>query len=101
MLFIISLHNNSLIISLNKRFYDILYWLCSGKYECELFGSYVDILQEMMGKSSGGLPVVIVQYAKIKIFLGMGNYAGLWKHAFVFFSTFYDVCSLCACSLCL
>lgn len=49
-------------------------YLCSGKCECALFGSYVDTLQKMMGKSAGGLPAVIVKYAKIKIFRGICHF---------------------------
>ena len=30
----------------------------------------MDLLQRLMGKSVGGMPVVILQYAKIKIFRG-------------------------------
>ncbi|MCH80240.1 replication factor A protein [Trifolium medium] len=41
----------------------------SGKCECALFGEYVDELNKKMGKSStGGLPIVVVQFAKVKIF---------------------------------
>ncbi|KAK2426302.1 replication factor A protein [Trifolium repens] len=40
----------------------------SGKCECALFGGYVNELKKKMGKSSSGLPVVVVQFAKIKIF---------------------------------
>ncbi|MCH79355.1 replication factor A protein [Trifolium medium] len=40
----------------------------SGKCECALFGEYVDELKKKMGKSSGGLPIVVVQFAKVKIF---------------------------------
>lgn len=44
-----------------KLFSDFfLHCFCSGKCECTLFGSYVDTLQEMLGKSASGLPVVIV-----------------------------------------
>jgi hypothetical protein len=42
----------------------------SGKCECALFGGYVNELKKKMGKSSSGLPVVVVQFAKIKIFRG-------------------------------
>jgi hypothetical protein len=40
----------------------------SGKCECVLFGDYVDDLNKKMGKSSGGLSIVVVQFAKIKTF---------------------------------
>jgi hypothetical protein len=43
----------------------------SGKVECALFGAYVDILQKLMGKSTQGMPVVVVQFAKIKNFRGI------------------------------
>jgi hypothetical protein len=35
-----------------------------------LFGDYVDDLAKKMGKSSSGLPVLIIQFAKVKIFRG-------------------------------
>ncbi|GAU43363.1 hypothetical protein TSUD_82090 [Trifolium subterraneum] len=40
----------------------------SGKCECALFGDYVDDLNKKMGKSHEGLPVVVIQFAKVKIF---------------------------------
>jgi hypothetical protein len=40
--------------------------MTSGKVECAFFGNYVDELNKKMGKSIGGLPVVAVQYAKVK-----------------------------------
>ncbi|KAK2415843.1 replication protein A 70 kDa DNA-binding subunit C [Trifolium repens] len=40
----------------------------SGKCECALFGDYVDDLSKKMGKSSSGLPVVVIQFAKVKLF---------------------------------
>jgi hypothetical protein len=46
--------------------------VCSGKVECALFGSYIDSLQKMMGKFVDGLHVVVVQFAKIKMFRGFG-----------------------------
>jgi hypothetical protein len=48
-------------------------YLRSGKVECALFGSYVDSMQKMMGKSVEGLPVVVVQFAKIMLFRGFLN----------------------------
>ncbi|WJX45738.1 hypothetical protein P8452_32599 [Trifolium repens] len=39
-----------------------------GKCECALFGDYVDEVQRKMEKSCAGLPIVVVQYAKIKVF---------------------------------
>jgi F420-0:gamma-glutamyl ligase len=35
-----------------------------------LFGDSVDSLKKMMGKSGEGLPVVVVQFAKVKFFRG-------------------------------
>ncbi|KAK2388831.1 replication protein A 70 kDa DNA-binding subunit C [Trifolium repens] len=40
----------------------------SGKCECALFGDYVDEFSKKIGKSAGGLPIVVIQFAKIKIF---------------------------------
>ncbi|MCH82940.1 replication factor A protein, partial [Trifolium medium] len=40
----------------------------SGKFECALFGDYVDELNKKIGKSSSGLPIVVVQFAKVKFF---------------------------------
>ncbi|WJX60744.1 hypothetical protein P8452_45916 [Trifolium repens] len=40
----------------------------SGKCECALFGDYVTELNKKMGKAGEGLPVIVVQFAKIKIF---------------------------------
>ncbi|KAK2435931.1 replication protein A 70 kDa DNA-binding subunit C [Trifolium repens] len=40
----------------------------SGKIKCALFGDYVDELNKRMGKISDGLPIVVIQFAKIKIF---------------------------------
>ncbi|WJX62061.1 hypothetical protein P8452_47097 [Trifolium repens] len=42
----------------------------SGKCECAFFGDYVDILQGMLVKAGVGLPIVVVQFAKIKMFAG-------------------------------
>ncbi|XP_045799478.1 replication protein A 70 kDa DNA-binding subunit-like [Trifolium pratense] len=42
----------------------------SGKCECALFGGYVQELQEMLAKCADGLPIVVVQFAKIKMFGG-------------------------------
>jgi hypothetical protein len=44
--------------------------LDSGKCECALFGDYVDELKKKMEKFATGLPIVIVQFAKVKIFRG-------------------------------
>ncbi|PNX97803.1 replication factor A protein [Trifolium pratense] len=40
----------------------------SGKCECALFGDYVDDITKKLGKSSSGLPIVVIQFAKVKIF---------------------------------
>ncbi|KAK2414171.1 replication protein A 70 kDa DNA-binding subunit C [Trifolium repens] len=40
----------------------------SGKCECALFGDYVDELNKKIGKSAVGLPIVVIQFAKVKIF---------------------------------
>jgi hypothetical protein len=56
----------------------------SGKCECALFGGYVDELKKRMGKSCSGLLVVVVQFAKIKIF--RGDLLG-----YCWFSSLFDV----------
>jgi hypothetical protein len=48
----------------------VFFFPSSGKVECALFGDYVAILQGMLAKAGTGLPVVVVQFAKIKIFAG-------------------------------
>ncbi|PNX96435.1 replication factor-A carboxy-terminal domain protein [Trifolium pratense] len=40
----------------------------TGKCECALFGDYVDDLNKKMGKLTSGLPIVAVQFAKVKMF---------------------------------
>ncbi|XP_045810506.1 replication protein A 70 kDa DNA-binding subunit C-like [Trifolium pratense] len=40
----------------------------TGKCDCALFGEYVDELNKKIGKFSPGLPIVVVQYMKVKIF---------------------------------
>ncbi|KAK2413753.1 replication protein A 70 kDa DNA-binding subunit C [Trifolium repens] len=40
----------------------------SGKCEIALFGKYADDLTKKMDKLSGGLPIVVAQFAKVKIF---------------------------------
>ncbi|XP_039689692.1 uncharacterized protein [Medicago truncatula] len=40
----------------------------SGSCECALFGKYVDALNKLMRKAVDGMPVVLVQFAKVKIF---------------------------------
>jgi hypothetical protein len=42
----------------------------SGECECALFGSYVDEFQSLIDRSGGGLPVVVIQFAKIKLVQG-------------------------------
>lgn len=53
----------------------------SGKVECALFGEYVDQLKKFMETSGEGMPVLVVQFAKIKIFRGI----------FIFFDFIFDV----------
>ncbi|KAK2391764.1 replication factor A protein [Trifolium repens] len=40
----------------------------SGKCEIALFGKYAEDLTKKVGKLSSGLPIVVVQFAKVKIF---------------------------------
>ncbi|KAK2364733.1 replication factor A protein [Trifolium repens] len=40
----------------------------SGKCDCALFGDYVGELNKKMGKAGQGLPVVVIQFVKVKIF---------------------------------
>lgn len=40
----------------------------SGKVDCALFGDYVDELKSLMDRSGEGMPVLVIQFAKIKIF---------------------------------
>ncbi|KAK2410313.1 replication protein A 70 kDa DNA-binding subunit B [Trifolium repens] len=40
----------------------------SGKLDCALFGDYVYELNKKMGKAGEGLPVLVIQFAKDKIF---------------------------------
>ncbi|MCI10692.1 replication factor A protein [Trifolium medium] len=42
----------------------------SGKCECALFGDYVDELNKKMGKTGERFRVVVIQFAKVKIFRG-------------------------------
>jgi hypothetical protein len=39
-----------------------------------LFGNYAEDLTKKVGKLSGGLPIVVVQFAKVKIFRGNINF---------------------------
>lgn len=41
-----------------------------GKVECALFGDFVDELNKNMGKCISGLPIIVVQFVKVKIFRG-------------------------------
>jgi hypothetical protein len=60
--------------------------LNSGKCECALFGDYVAELNKKMGKSSSGLPIAVIQFAKVKIFRGnvcfFINYSFLDMHLY-------------------
>ncbi|GAU40429.1 hypothetical protein TSUD_397480 [Trifolium subterraneum] len=40
----------------------------SGKVECALFGDYVDLFQDSIGKAVVGMKIVVVQFAKLKMF---------------------------------
>ncbi|WJX87549.1 hypothetical protein P8452_69728 [Trifolium repens] len=40
----------------------------SGKCECALFGDYVDEVNKKIEKSAVGLPIVVIQFAKVKNF---------------------------------
>jgi hypothetical protein len=53
-------------------FLSLITCLCvaSGKIECALFGLYVDNLLKLMGKAVSGMPVVVLQFVKVKIFQG-------------------------------
>jgi hypothetical protein len=51
-------------------FYNNFVALHSGKCDCALFGDYVGELNKKMGKAGEGLPVVVIQFAKVKIFRG-------------------------------
>ncbi|XP_045814710.1 uncharacterized protein LOC123921661 [Trifolium pratense] len=56
----------------------------SGKCECALFGDYVDELQRLIGNSSKGLPVVVIQFAKIKIFREKASLQNVMKTTRIF-----------------
>ncbi|KAK2367223.1 replication factor A protein [Trifolium repens] len=45
----------------------------SGKCECALCGDYAEDLSKKIGKVFSGLPLVVVQFAKIKIFRGKAS----------------------------
>jgi len=47
------------------------FYMISRKCECALFGDYIDILSKLMLKVDSGLPVLLVQFAKVKIFRGI------------------------------
>jgi hypothetical protein len=64
----------------------------SGKIECALFGDYVDELNKRMGKTSDGLPIVVIQFAKIKIFRGSDVFFLFYPHmyyVFIFSNSFH------------
>jgi len=46
-------------------------FVTSGKWEIALFGDYVDRLKQLMAKVDEGLPVLVMQFAKVKIFRGV------------------------------
>jgi hypothetical protein len=60
----------------------------SGKIECALFGDYVDELNKRMGKTSG-LPIVVIQFAKIKIFRGSVFFVFFLLPSYVFCVCFF------------
>jgi len=43
---------------------------CSGKVECALFGEYAESLKRSMESAGAGMPVVVMQFLKQKIFRG-------------------------------
>lgn len=50
---------------------DSIFYVFSGKIECALFGEYVALWNGFVSKGFEGLPVVVVQFAKVKIFRGV------------------------------
>ncbi|KAK2409926.1 replication factor A protein [Trifolium repens] len=40
----------------------------SGKVECVLFGEYVRLFQELIAENNGKLPVIVIQFGKVKLF---------------------------------
>jgi hypothetical protein len=48
-----------------------LVFVTSGKCETALFGDYVDHLKQLMAKVDEGVPVLVMQFAKLKIFKGV------------------------------
>ncbi|WJX89952.1 hypothetical protein P8452_71903 [Trifolium repens] len=40
----------------------------SGKVECVLFGEYVSLFQELIAENNGKLPVIVIQFGKVKLF---------------------------------
>jgi hypothetical protein len=44
--------------------------LISGNCDCVLFGMYVDEFQSLVDRGGGGLPVIVLQFAKIKFEAG-------------------------------
>jgi hypothetical protein len=49
----------------------VFHLFCSGKCECALFGGYVDQFRQMFAKIVDVMPVVVLQFAKVKVFRGM------------------------------
>lgn len=54
-----------------SSFFLLSFSIFSGSCECALFGKYVDALNKLMRKAVDGMPVVLVQFAKVKIFKGI------------------------------
>lgn len=42
-----------------------------GKVKCAFFGNYVDIVKQFIATNGDELPVVVVQFGKIKSFKGI------------------------------
>jgi hypothetical protein len=67
--------------------------LISGKIECALFGDYVSLLQEILAKIGDGLPIIVVQFAKIKIFAGSKYFSDFLLICFLLYNmVFESVC---------
>ncbi|KAK2408959.1 replication factor A protein [Trifolium repens] len=56
----------------------------SGKCEIALFGHYVDDLTKKMDKQFGGLPIVVVQFAKVKIFRDKASLQNVMNTTWIF-----------------
>jgi hypothetical protein len=47
---------------------NFLYIVCfiSGNCDCVLSGTYVDEFQSLVDRGGGGLPIILIQFAKIR-----------------------------------